>query len=346
MHLIYRCLRIAAIITCFGSAVTAAIIPAEPNHVVSLDGTWRFKLEQASTLTDTSQARDTRGTPKPIGASAAPEPFYKLDYTENNTWHDFRVPGDWEMAGYSPATYFQPDNTSAYYRKWIDIPKDWAGRTVKVNFDGVQNARRDMAQRPARERHRAELGQAKLPRERLDRLAGRSNAGHQVRRAQPACAPRDKEHQVLRPGLRRLLLPRRHLSSRHPVLRVPRRTSRTSRSRQSSCKATRPRSRSSCDLAARQVESLCRLEGLGTMNAAASGSNCTTNLIVSKPRLWSAEHPNLYDLAVTPQRHRRQRNRACHPPHRYPRDHDQGRSPARERRSGQADRHLPPRCFG
>lgn len=50
------------------------------------------------------------------------------------------VPSNWEMAGYSPATYYQPDNASGFYRKTFVVPEDWQGRIVKVNFDGVQNA--------------------------------------------------------------------------------------------------------------------------------------------------------------------------------------------------------------
>ena len=44
------------------------------------------------------------------------EPFYALDYKENSDWHDFTVPGNWEMAGYSPATYWNPDNASGEFQ--------------------------------------------------------------------------------------------------------------------------------------------------------------------------------------------------------------------------------------
>jgi beta-galactosidase/beta-glucuronidase len=43
------------------------------------------------------------------------------------------------MAGFSPATYYQPDNASGFYRKRFMVPEGWHGRLVKVNFDGVQN---------------------------------------------------------------------------------------------------------------------------------------------------------------------------------------------------------------
>src|SRR4029434_9860304 len=53
--------------------------------------------------------------------------------------HDLAVPGNWEMAGHSPATYNQPDNASGFYRLRFNVPAEWKGRQVKLNFDGVQN---------------------------------------------------------------------------------------------------------------------------------------------------------------------------------------------------------------
>lgn len=115
-------------------ASAVSVIPSEPNHVRSLDGTWRFKLEQG----DMSQKPGTTG-PQPIKLPAKFEPFERPDYKEDATWHDFTVPGNWEMAGYSPATYNQPDNAIGLFRLEFDVPADWKGRLVKINFDGVQN---------------------------------------------------------------------------------------------------------------------------------------------------------------------------------------------------------------
>ena len=97
-------------------SASAMAVPVPTDSVVSLNGQWRFTLEKGG-----------------------PETFYTLDYSENADWHDLAVPGNWEMAGYSPATYWQPDEAAGDYRKWIEIPASWAGRRVLVNFDGVQN---------------------------------------------------------------------------------------------------------------------------------------------------------------------------------------------------------------
>src|SRR5436309_14626165 len=80
----------------------ATVIPSDSDHVVSLDGTWRFKLEQPGA---TPEHGNIGGKPQPIVTPKNPEPFEKLDYKEDDTWHDIRVPGNWEMAGFSPATY-------------------------------------------------------------------------------------------------------------------------------------------------------------------------------------------------------------------------------------------------
>ena len=111
-------------------------IPAQKDYVISLDGTWRFKLEQAPAP---PRVLGVSGRPIPIVAPERMEPFYQTDFREDTNWHALRVPGNWEMAGFSPATYNQPDNASGLYRVWFDVPKKWKGRVVKINFDGVQN---------------------------------------------------------------------------------------------------------------------------------------------------------------------------------------------------------------
>src|SRR5437016_14674127 len=107
--------------------VAATIIPAEKEHVLPLDGTWRFRLEQGTTPA-------TAPTSRPV------EPFFNEDFHEGADWHDLAVPGNWESAGFSPATYDQPDAAVGQYRLRFDVPADWEGRGVKINFDGGQNA--------------------------------------------------------------------------------------------------------------------------------------------------------------------------------------------------------------
>lgn len=111
-----------------------SIIPAEPEHVHSLNGTWHFKLEQLGTPQKKgSQAK------MPIQLPEKLEPFQTPDYREDSSWKEMAVPGNWEMAGFSAATYGQPDNAIGLYRLEFDVPADWQGRAVKLNFDGVQN---------------------------------------------------------------------------------------------------------------------------------------------------------------------------------------------------------------
>jgi beta-galactosidase len=127
----------AILIAVLAHQVPAAIpIPDEAPHAISLDGMWRFKLEQAP---KPPQSTSQFGRLIPIESPANPEPFQQADYREDAAWHDIAVPGNWEMAGFSPATYNQPDNASGLYRLMFFVPEQWKGRLVKVNFDGVQN---------------------------------------------------------------------------------------------------------------------------------------------------------------------------------------------------------------
>src|SRR5215217_1649100 len=108
MH-VRRLLVALFIAALLATRVSAVPIPAEPAHVVSLDGPWRFKLERPA-MSTTKPARPN-ATTKP-DYPATPEPFFQSDYKEDGLWHDLSVPGNCEMAGFSPATYNQPDNAS------------------------------------------------------------------------------------------------------------------------------------------------------------------------------------------------------------------------------------------
>ncbi len=122
--------------TAFTSLRAAVPIPEEEQYANSLDGTWRFRLEQAP---PPPRLLGASGQPIPIDYPTNIEPFYKMDYREDVAWRDLSVPGNWEMAGFSPATYNQPDNASGWYRLKFNVPAQWNGRLVKINFDGVQN---------------------------------------------------------------------------------------------------------------------------------------------------------------------------------------------------------------
>lgn len=117
-------------------AQATSVIPSDPQHVQSLDGTWRFKLEQAGGYDGKVRIG---AKPWPIVLPKQFEPFQELSYHEDPAWKDLKVPGNWEMAGFSPATYNQPDNAIGMYRLEFDVPAGWSGQVVKLNFDGVQN---------------------------------------------------------------------------------------------------------------------------------------------------------------------------------------------------------------
>jgi beta-galactosidase len=115
----------------------AAVVPADSDYVKSLNGTWRFKLEHPGGYAVESTNGDQ---PMSIAESIASEPARDPAYVEGKEWVDLKVPGNWEMAGLSTATYDQPDNASGCYRLWFDVPQSWTGRLVRLSFDGVQNA--------------------------------------------------------------------------------------------------------------------------------------------------------------------------------------------------------------
>src|SRR4029077_8259773 len=98
----------AAFLLAGALAAAAAVVPGEPAHVQSLNGTWRFKLESADSASRAGSEgdNDTRKDPTLEQAAILPgpatEPFQKPDYHEGPGWKDLHVPGNWEMAGLSP----------------------------------------------------------------------------------------------------------------------------------------------------------------------------------------------------------------------------------------------------
>ncbi|PWU15199.1 MAG: hypothetical protein C5B50_15775, partial [Verrucomicrobia bacterium] len=109
-----------------------AVIPSETNHVISLNGTWRFYFERV--------ANSFSGAVPNITIVDSSQPFQQVNYVEGAGWTNISVPGNWEMAGFSPCTYFGPDTTSGLYRNWFQVPASWQGRQVYLNFDGVQTS--------------------------------------------------------------------------------------------------------------------------------------------------------------------------------------------------------------
>jgi autotransporter-associated beta strand protein len=105
-----------------------AATPVEASNVVSLNGSWRFYFERSNY---------NLGTPPSVSLPPDSEPFQMTNYVEGPGWSNLVVPGNWEMAGFSPATYFVPDDTCGLYRDWIQVPSSWRGRRVYLALDGV-----------------------------------------------------------------------------------------------------------------------------------------------------------------------------------------------------------------
>ncbi len=105
-----------------------AMTPSDTKYVVSLNGTWDFYFERSNY---------DLGIPPDISLPADSQAFQLTNYVEGAGWSNIAVPGNWEMFGFSPCTYYVPDDTCGLYRNWIQIPQSWQGRRVYVQFDGV-----------------------------------------------------------------------------------------------------------------------------------------------------------------------------------------------------------------
>jgi len=99
----------------------------------SLNGSWKFKWSA-----------------KPADR---PVDFFRTDYNAGG-WDTIEVPGNWQTQGFGKPIYlndrypFKKDppriqhdyNPVGSYRKDFELPKNWDGREIFLNFDGVESA--------------------------------------------------------------------------------------------------------------------------------------------------------------------------------------------------------------
>ncbi len=103
-----------------------------PKNIMTLNGTWKFYW-----------SADTKERPKD---------FYLPDYNDSG-WDDIEVPSNWQMKGYGTPIYtnikhpfpaeppdINRDNPTGSYRTGFEIPEDWEGKQVYIHFEGVQSA--------------------------------------------------------------------------------------------------------------------------------------------------------------------------------------------------------------
>lgn len=127
----------------FGDVESARkILPENSAYWRSLDGPWKFHWVKQP---------DER-----------PRDFYKPEF-DVSSWKDIPVPSSWQCEGYGVPVYSNqrylfkrdwphvmeepPKNFTAYinrnpvgsYRRDFEIPKEWSGRDVFLNFDGVDS---------------------------------------------------------------------------------------------------------------------------------------------------------------------------------------------------------------
>jgi beta-galactosidase/beta-glucuronidase len=103
--------------------------PGNPN-VFAMTGTWRFSLDHG-----TSPA--VRGE-LPADLEV---PGFAANAFSDAGWTNILVPANWEIEGFSIPTYQEragnPSKDIGLYRRWVDIPANFANQTVLWHFDGA-----------------------------------------------------------------------------------------------------------------------------------------------------------------------------------------------------------------
>ncbi len=114
-------------------SIEDALAGRESERRISLDGDWQFFW---------------RGRPADI-----PRDFYPLGF-DDSLWDSISVPSVWETNGYGAPLYSNvrypfpadppriphDDNPTGCYRRWFELPEDWSGMQVFLQFGGVYSA--------------------------------------------------------------------------------------------------------------------------------------------------------------------------------------------------------------
>ncbi len=105
--------------------------PGNP-AVLSMTGTWRFKLEHGESPAKNGQL--------PASTNTAADRFAVADLNDQD-WKDIPVPANWEIEGFSRPTFQnrgkEASDDIGLYRRWVEVPKSFSGKQVLWHFDGV-----------------------------------------------------------------------------------------------------------------------------------------------------------------------------------------------------------------
>ena len=122
----------ATMIPCLDVESASQLDKASSKNIMMLNGSWKFYWS--------------------ADAKERPLDFYLPGYNDSG-WDDMDVPSNWQLKGYGtpiytnvkhpfPAEppYIKRDNPTGSYRTWFEIPEDWDGKLVYIHFEGVQSA--------------------------------------------------------------------------------------------------------------------------------------------------------------------------------------------------------------
>ncbi|MBU4196453.1 MAG: DUF4982 domain-containing protein [Alphaproteobacteria bacterium] len=149
------------------AAAVAAILPSTPalaatpetRRRIKLAFDWKFALGHAADIDkDFGFGRDQRTYAKTGGSETSPIAEAAKAAFDDSAWTDVQIPHDWAIDlpydstprilapdqddpraahGFHALGRDHPENSVGWYRRPLDIPADWAGRRIGLEFDGA-----------------------------------------------------------------------------------------------------------------------------------------------------------------------------------------------------------------
>ena len=117
---------------------TARFVRVTITAAATADGQSQWASIREVALRVRRDGREVTWSPPKAPARAAPPAFAGTDFNDRG-WHDLAVPGNWEMSGYSDPTYDHADDAAGLYRRVVAVPASFANQRVLWHFDAVMD---------------------------------------------------------------------------------------------------------------------------------------------------------------------------------------------------------------
>jgi beta-galactosidase len=117
---------------------TARFVRLTVTSATASDGKRQYASIRELSLHLHKDGGDVTWSPAPASNGPTTPAFAAASFNDQG-WSTMPVPGNWEMYGFSEPTYDHADDAAGLYRRVVDVPASFAGQRVLWHFDAVMD---------------------------------------------------------------------------------------------------------------------------------------------------------------------------------------------------------------